>query len=65
MSFGRSPSYVPPAEIPVGLTPAEKAAEEAAQAAEKTRLKAKKGFASTLLSSGAEASIEKKTLLGQ
>jgi hypothetical protein len=65
MSFGSAPSYTPPAAVDPGLTAAEKAAQEAATAAEKARVRARKGFSSTLLAGDAQATTVKKTLLGE
>jgi hypothetical protein len=65
--FGGSPSYTPPPPpSPTGLTDEEIAAQEAAKAAEKAKIKARKGFASTIIGGApsADATTQKKTLLG-
>jgi hypothetical protein len=65
--FGGSPSYTPPPPpTSTGLTDEEIAAQEAAKSAEKAKVKARKGFASTILggASSTNVSTEKKSLLG-
>ena len=66
--FSGAPSYTPPpvSTVASGPTDEELAAQEAAKAAEKARIKARKGFASTILGGTASttADTQKKTLLG-